>query len=128
MRTTLSFCLLLTVLPIARAQDTHPFGPGKDLKVCYAGPPGDTREHRFVEFLRSHFPKVDTLDLEKLSQDAVKGYDVVVADWKRVYADGKDQLEQPKVMLTPEYTKSTILIGAVAGSITRKSGTKLDWL
>jgi hypothetical protein len=131
-RSVLLLATLAAWLPAQEGPATKPdraqLGAASELRILYAGKPGDPRETRFVGFLGQWFAKVDSIDLESLTQDAAKGYDVVVADWTRLYVDGKANLSLPKHELRDDYSKPTILIGAVGGSITRTCGSKLDWL
>jgi len=97
-----------------------------DLSILYAGAPGGEREKHFVEFLEEWFPEVQTIDLESLTPKAAEPFDVVVADWKSQYKDGKSLPDaEPKVRLDPGYSKPTICLASVGSVI---CGGKLDWL
>ena len=97
-----------------------------DLSILYAGAPGGEREKHFVEFLEQWFPEVQTISLEALTPKAAEPFDVVIADWKPQYKDGKSLPDAgPKVHPDPAYSKPTICIASVGSSI---CGGKLDWL
>ena len=99
----------------------------KDLKVLYAGVTDGTREKAFVEFLKPWVGKVDTIALNKLRAEEAAPYDVVIADSKRIYVEGKPTLgNRVKVALEATFTKPVIMIGAVAGESAHEG--KLDWL
>lgn len=130
LRRSLLLSALLAGAPEAIAQQADPMGPYRQLKICYAGRPGDPREQRFVALLRDHFAQVSTLDLELLSKARVSGHDVVVADWSRAQAEDSSgkKIGPPQLQLPPSWSKSTVLVGAIAGSLTRKTGSKIDRL
>jgi hypothetical protein len=97
------------------------------ISVLYAGYPGGERERAFLAFLNEWFTRAAAIDLRKLDRASAADYDVVIADWKSRYKDGKpDDSDPHKKTLEASYDKPTILIGAVAAEITPR--TKLDWL
>jgi hypothetical protein len=101
-------------------------GDATDLSILYAGAPGGEREKHFVEFLEEWFPEVQTISLEELTSKAAEPFDVVVADWKPQYKDGRSLPDAgPKVRLDPSYSKPTICLASVGSAI---CGGKLDWL
>jgi len=101
-------------------------GDATDLSILYAGAPGGEREKHFVEFLEEWFPEVHTISLEELDSKAAEPFDVVVADWKPQYKDGRSLPGAgPKVHLDPGYSKPTICLASVGAAI---CGGKLDWL
>jgi hypothetical protein len=126
-RPILAAVLAASLLP---AQDQAPKAATKDLAVLYAGEPGNPREKAFTEFLGGHFKKVDSISLEKLSEQSAKGYDVVVADWRRYYSEKRDEMGKgrAKVTLPTDWSRPTIMIGAVNGELTRPLQSKIDWL
>jgi len=101
-------------------------GDATDLSILYAGAPGGEREKHFVEFLEEWFPEVHTISLEELDSKAAEPFDVVVADWKPQYKDGRSLPDAgPRVRLDPGYSKPTICLASVGSAI---CGGKLDWL
>jgi hypothetical protein len=69
---------------------------------------------------------VHTISLEALTSKAAEPFDVVVADWKPQYKDGRSLPDAgPKVHLDPGYSKPTICLASVGSAI---CGGKLDWL
>src|SRR5262245_36118128 len=84
------------------------------IAVLYAGYPGGEREKAFLAFLNEWFTRAAAIDLRKLDQASAADYDVVIADWKSRYKDGKpDDSDPHKKTLEASYDKPTILIGAV---------------
>ena len=118
------------VLMVAAAQEpaTKPqdLGPAAEYKILFAGDKEGPREIPFVELLRRHFKKVDSIPLKELNPKTAAPYDVVIADWKRRYVDGKYASARPPCALEKTFSKPIIMIGAVAGDIQHDS--KLDWL
>ena len=112
--------------PPAAAPRAAGAGDATDLSILYAGAPGGEREKHFVEFLEEWFPEVQTISLEELTSKAAEPFDVVVADWKSQYKDGRSLPDaEPKVRLDPGYSKPTICLASVGAAI---CGGKLDWL
>ncbi|TAH37394.1 MAG: hypothetical protein EYC70_10520 [Planctomycetota bacterium] len=101
-------------------------GAAKDFVILYAGDPATERAKAFTQFLQSSFRKVDTIELKDLSQQSAAPYDVVVADWHRMYGEEEMQIDIPHVELDPGFSKPIVMIGAVGGSI--QHHTKIGWL
>jgi hypothetical protein len=106
------------------------------LKVLYAGNTGSDREQDFVAFLREHFSEVGKADYEKFTEDKAKGYDVVIFDWTSIYPrdkDGKIKKGSGEIVMptpptvSPEYRRSSILIGAAGGCLATSLRLKIDW-
>lgn len=105
--------------------------PHRATRVLYAGWPGGSREQAFEKFLRQWFDEVGVLDLEKLSMETARDYDVVIADWGSQYGnDGYPKRENSlfgvKNQIGPEFTKPILAMDYVSSNIRR--GYKLDWL
>jgi hypothetical protein len=106
-----------------------------DIRVLYCGDPGAAREADFRSFLEKHFTKVTVADLSKFKEVQTKAQDVVIFDWTPIY-DGKrdldtkrfDRLSSAEPELSQGFARPVILIGAAAGTITRKGDRKIDWL
>ena len=126
MHRTLCALLVLTLGAPAMA-DGYDMGASRSLKVLYAGVPGSPRETAFLALLRAAFATVDATDLTTLSMRTAAGYDVVVADGRRLYPMREGEgLATTSLALGPEFTKPIIAISAVAGTI--QHHTKIDWL
>jgi hypothetical protein len=126
---------LLAFAPSAAAQEPAEADPAwqqhRALKVLYAGWPGGSRERAFEEFLKQWFNKVGVCDLEQLTVETAKDYDVVIADWCSQYGnDGYPKRESSlfsvKNQLGPEFSKPIIAMDYVSSHI--RGGYKLDWL
>src|SRR5262245_10533196 len=81
-------CSLAALVLLAQAPPQESLGPARDLKILYAGAPGEEREERFMTFLEAWFAKVDAMPLTELDAKSAAPYDVVIADWKRQYKNG----------------------------------------
>lgn len=131
MKLALSSLLLgLAVLPAPTQSDPQAKEwPGRTLAILYAGSPGGFRETSYTKFLHEWFDKVDAIDLRKLSVEAAKPYDVVIADWTSRY--GKDgyveDMSGADLVLPKEFTKPVIMLSAVGGELTR-GRSKIGWL
>lgn len=108
-----------------------------DVKVLYAGKPGDARTKAYVAFLQQHFVRVGETDYEKFKPDEAKGFDVVIFDWPSIYPRDKDgkivpkfsHLNSPKSPKLPEdFDRPAVLVGAVGGYLGGQLKLKIDWL
>src|SRR5262245_41756913 len=88
---------LAIALALTQASQRDSLGPAKDLKILYAGAPGEEREERFMDFLEPWFAQVDPISLADLDAKSAAPYDVVIVDWKRQYVKGnpRDDAEAP---------------------------------
>jgi hypothetical protein len=125
-----SLSLLVLARP-ARAGEPIP------LAVLYAGNPGSDREKVFTAFLGEAFNKVAATDYRAFKQDDAKGYDVVILDWTSIYPrDDQGKLKEkftglnsPKPpVLSKDFDRPTILIGAAGGFATQRLSLKINWL
>ena len=98
------------------------------ISVLYAGASGSQRESAFLEFLRQHFTRVGSADAASFSPAAAEGYQVVILDWKPLYANGKYLGGLPTVDLPDDYDRATIMIGGLGGNIGGREKLLLDWL
>jgi hypothetical protein len=123
--------LLSSSLPVAADEKKI------DVKVLYAGKPGDARTKDFVAFLKQHFARVGQTDYEKFKPDEAKGFDVVIFDWPSIYPRDKDGKIAPKItqMNSPQppklqegFDRPAILIGAAGSSATGQLQLKINWL
>jgi hypothetical protein len=108
-----------------------------DVKVLYAGKPGDARTKDYVAFLRQHFVHVGEADYEKFKPNESKDFDVVIFDWPSIYPRDKDGKIAPKIThmnspkppnLPNDFDRPAILIGAAGSSATRQLQLKINWL
>lgn len=120
--------LLLSTLLLASAAQAPAgdLGAAGNGSILYAGDLASPRAKAYREFLQAHFRKVDGIELKDLSAKAAAPYDVVVADWRRLYGNGDVQLDVPELELGADFTKPIVMIGAVGGSI--QHHTKIGWL
>src|SRR5262245_33591818 len=93
----------------------------KQLKILYAGVPELERGKAFVAFLRENFTTVDAIGIDQLDVKSAAPYDVVVADWKRLYGPGgideTNRIDSPKLALGVDFNKPILMIASVGGSI-----------
>lgn len=107
------------------------------LKVLYAGNPGSPRMEEFAAFLKPHFARVDTCDLQGNFQEQARAYDVVVLDWtstykrddqgKIVFGFGTDQSLTPTFKIDAAFNKPVVMIGAVAGHAAISRPMAINW-
>ena len=107
------------------------------LKVLYAGKPGDARTKDYVAFLQQHFVRVGETDYEKFKPEEAKDFDVVIFDWPSIYPRDKDGKISPKFTglnsphppkLLENFDRPAILIGAAGSSATNQLRLKINWL
>lgn len=124
MQIALAVAFAAFAAPQSQVED---LGAAKELKILYAGAPESERAKHFLEFLEPWFAKVDGIALDALTREAAAPYDVVIADWKRLYGpEGFANENMPQAQLEAGFDRPIVMIGAVAGSIQR--GSQLDWL
>jgi len=122
-----SLAILSPTPPIASgSQVNQDLGPAAEYKILYAGDSGGPREKRYLEMLKHFFVRVESISIRNLNSKTAAPYDIVVADWKRRYVDGKYASGHAPCGLEKTFAKPIIMIGAVAGDIQHHS--KLDWL
>jgi len=127
----------ITLIGLALSFLAQDPAPAKiDLRVLYAGRPGSTREKEFLELFGAHFVKTAAIDVKKVTTTAAADWDVVVMDWSDIYPrDDKGKIIQnstklntPQAQLPEGFSRATVMMGSVAGSVHRRQGLKLDWL
>jgi hypothetical protein len=100
-----------------------------DLKVLYAGKPDAPRTADFKQFLDKTFSEVGTVELKALDAKAAERFDVVIVDSPTPYGVGDEGFKMPEApVLTTDFTKPTILMGAAGGRVLRELKIKLHWL
>ena len=114
------------------ASDADAWQTHRTTKVLYAGWPQGSREAAFRAFLEQHFDKVGVIDLAKLTPEAAKDYDVVIADWGSQF--GNDGYSKPKensllsspTVIDDTFGKPIIAMSYVSSNL--RPQHKLDWL
>src|SRR5262245_53408493 len=125
--------LLIATAPLARpvagpATAADDLGAARQSKILFAGFPGGEREQRFLAFLKPWFAQVDAISLKELDAKRAAPYDVVIADWKRFYADGAPGNEDRSgATLSRDFGKPILMLSAVAGEI-QHHVSKIGWL
>lgn len=128
--------LMMSLCVRSTLGETGKVGPSPNgLSVLYAGKPDSSRMDEFKAFLSQHFKQVETCDLEKLTSTDAADFDVVVFDWVSVYPrdeDGKidhsrNELLNPRLNVDPDYSKPTVMIGAVAGTFSQRRAMAINW-
>lgn len=113
------------------ATDTEGFGRIKlwvdeankiNLRILYAGHPDSKREKEFVQFLTSHFSKVETGDLATFQESQAESFDVIILDY-----DG-DGFNAPRLQLSPEYARPTVTVGVAGAFICSNMSLKTGYL
>lgn len=126
----LALLLAFLCLTPQSAKDKEALGDAKKLKILLAGKRGGEREKIFGQFLARYFAKVETVNLDQLTEKVAAPYDIVIADWERRYAHGGFQdHKKPKLRIPDGFSKPIIMIGMVSGEIQRltKIGYGLGW-
>jgi hypothetical protein len=98
-----------------------------NLRVLYAGRPGDARTAEFVAFLGQHFTKVGEASYSDFEPKMADGYDVVLFDAARERVPNRIGLP-PKPKLPPDYNRASVLIGGAGVMAVEPLKTKFDWL
>jgi hypothetical protein len=98
-----------------------------NLRVLYAGRPGDARTAEFVAFLGQHFTKVGEASYSDFEPKMADGYDVVLFDAAREPVPNRIGLP-PKPKLPPDYDRASVLIGGAGVMAVEPFKPKLDWL
>jgi hypothetical protein len=96
-----------------------------NLRVLYAGRPGDARTVEFVAFLGQHFAKVGEASYSDFTPPMANGYDVVVFDAART----QNSIGLPPgPKLPPDYDRASVLVGGAGVRAVESLKPKLDWL
>jgi hypothetical protein len=96
-----------------------------NLRVLYAGRPGDARTAEFVAFLGERFTKVGEASYSDFTPAMADGYDVVVFD----AAPTQNSIGlPPPPKLSPDYDRASVLIGGAGVRAVESLKPKLDWL
>jgi hypothetical protein len=110
---------LLGVLWCAFAAADDPVGK-INLRVLFAGKPGDARSKAFVGFLEEHFTKVGQASYSDFQPAMADQYDVVVFD------SPASQGAAPK--LPANFNRASVLISGAGVRAIEPVKAKLDWL
>jgi len=98
-----------------------------NLRVLYAGRPGDVRTTEFVAFLGQHFAKVGEASYSDFEPKMADGYDVVLFGAAREPKANSLGLP-PRPKLPPDYNRASVLIGGAGVMAVEPFKPKLDWL
>jgi hypothetical protein len=104
---------VMCVSGIARAETAEKI----PLNVLYMGHPESARANDFAQFLREHFTKVEVMDATKFDPAKTAGCDVVILDYD----------EAPKLNLTMDYSKPTVLEGLSGAHIGSSLGLRMGY-
>ena len=111
----------------ARAED-----PKLSLKVMYAGKIGTARARDFGTFLRGRVAEVGTAEFATFRDRDAEGFDVVILDGDPADLDRASDKKTSTGLgwpeLTPEFSRPTVLIGAMGGKFAQRRHLKLNWL
>jgi hypothetical protein len=111
--------------PVVGAEPPPPAGK-INLRVLYAGVPGDARTAEFMAFLGKYFTKVGQAPFSQFEPKMADGYDVVIFDAEPKPTPNSIGMP-PRPNLPRDYDRATVLIGG-AVMVTLPLQTKIDWL
>ncbi len=128
----LCFCLLLAAAAFvfmaqaaAGAVDT---GSSKiELRVIYFGHPQSARANDFVGFLEKHFTKVSQGDLDTFRESEAADYDVTILDYDELKVVN-NRIQWPKKIVSKQYSRPTLTIGATGALVSERLGLKTGYL
>ncbi len=98
-----------------------------ELRVVYFGHPGTPRAKDFAEFLNQHFSKVGQGDLDKFRETDAADYDVTLLDYDELKVIS-NRIQMPKVMVSREFARPTVTIGATGALVCQRMGLKTGYL
>ena len=128
----IGFCLILSVeaffvLATSAAGGMDSAFPKIDLRVIYFGHPQSPRARDFVEFLEKHFSKVGQGDLDTFRESEAAGYDVTNLDYDEVKIV-TNYIQMPKAIVSKQYHRPTVTIGATGALVCERLGLKTGYL
>jgi len=128
----IGFSLILTigvffVLGTSAAGGLDTASPKIDLRVIYFGHPQSLRARDFVEFLERHFSKVGQGDLDTFRESEAAGYDVTILDYDELRIVN-DHIQMPKSVVSKQYVRPTVTIGATGAMVCQRLGLKTGYL
>jgi len=101
--------------------------PKIDLRVIYYGHPQSLRARDFVGFLDQHFSKVGQGDLDTFRESEAAGYDVTILDYDEVKVV-TNYIQMPKIIVSKQYRRPTVTIGATGALVCGRLGLKTGYL
>ncbi|MGO8927801.1 MAG: hypothetical protein ACLQU3_13045 [Limisphaerales bacterium] len=98
-----------------------------DLRVIYFGHPQSPRAKDFVGFLEKHFSKVGQGDLDTFRESEAAGYDVTILDYDELKVV-TNYIQMPKTIVSKQYLRPTVTIGATGALVCERLGLKTGYL
>lgn len=85
-----------------------------DLRILYAGLPDTDRGKDFVDFLKTHFKRFETIDRKAFHEDKTAEFDVIILD--------------ENIKISREYSRPTVTIGVSGSKICDSLALKTGYL
>ena len=101
--------------------------PKIELRVIYFGHPQSPRAKDFMGFLEQHFSKVGQGDLDTFRESEGAGYDVTILDYDEVKVV-TNYIQMPKAIVSKQYRRPTVTIGATGALVCGRLGLKTGYL
>jgi hypothetical protein len=101
--------------------------PKIGLRVIYFGHPQSPRARDFVGFLEQHFIKVGQGDLNTFRESEGAGYDVTILDYGELKVV-TNHIQMPKTIVSKQYLRPTVTIGATGALVCERLGLKTGYL
>jgi hypothetical protein len=101
--------------------------PRIDLRVIYFGHPQSPRAKDFVGFLEKHFSKVGQGDLGTFRESEAAAYDVTILDYDELKVV-TNHIQMPKIVVSKQYNRPTVTIGATGALVCERLGLKTGYL
>ncbi len=109
------------------ATETAESSPKIALRVIYFGHPQSARAKDFVGFLGQHFTQVGQGDLDTFRESDAAGYDVTILDYDELKVVN-NRIEMPKKMVSRQFARPTITLGATGALVSERLGLKTGYL
>ncbi len=131
-RASARLCLTLAVLACAGLFCVAAGAPSAsaeklNLRVLYCGQPESPRAKDFVEFLRKHFTQVEEAGLDTFRESDTANFDVVLLDYDELKVVSR-RIQFPKVIVSKQFTRPTVTIGATGALVCGRLGLKTGYL
>jgi hypothetical protein len=117
----------LFLLATSAAAGAGAASPKIGLRVIYFGHPQSPRAKDFVGFLEQHFSKVGQGDLDTFREPDAAGYDVTILDYDELKIVNK-HIQMPKTIVSKQYLRPTVTIGATGAMVCNRLGWKTGYL
>ena len=115
------------VLATSAAEDVDTVSPKIGLRVIYLGHPQSPRARDFVGFLEKHFRKVGQGDLDTFRESDGASYDVTILDYDELKVVN-NHIRMPKTIVSRQYLRPTVTIGATGALVCERLGLKTGYL